>query len=316
MSETDATNEAVSEALAESVNEREAQNRSFIGRFVLSEGAGRFYTALFSALTLIGLTVGGLIAIVEYLEKKSNDETTVALQQRNSGIEARKPFLEKQLDYCLAISTKAAALANADATKKGAALDEFEQLADGPLTIVEDENIAKKIAEFEDCAKNAGCSMDLAALSVNLGHSCRILLSNAFTLNLAALPDRDTGKTAQSSTQEANRIVTFSVSGSFQQGYSLSPTSTVKIDLETGLAVSANIQITNTGELFTGAPVYNTDRMWQWQNQGSLGGSLDFQDLIRTYKHYSGGAPLTNSAYWTPSLGHIVTSSDTSFKRQ
>jgi hypothetical protein len=286
-----------------------------IARPAMSEDAARFYTALFSALTVIGLTIGGVFAFVEYLEKKHNDESTLFLQQINSKIEAEKPFLEKELDNCLAVTTKAAGLASSDTTKRQAALEEFEQLSEGSLTVVEDENVARKIADFEECAKSTDCKKDLAALAVNLGHSCRLLISKDFNLSLAALPDRATEKLAQLPEQVVNRIVTFTVSGSFQQGYTLAPTSTVKVDLQTGQAVSANIQVANTGETFTGAPVYNTDRMWQWQNQGSLGGSLDFQDQTRTFKNYSGGVTLTNSAYWTPSLGHNVTSSDTAFTR-
>jgi hypothetical protein len=289
--------------------------RAMISRPAMTEDAARFYTALFAGLTVVGLLIGGVIALVEYIEKKQVDTDTLNAQLRNSNIEAHKPFYDKELDYCLAISAKAAAVASADSTRKPAALAEFVGLSEGPLTIVEDDNVARKVADFERCAKTADCKQDLEALAVNLGHSCRLSMSAAFNVSLAALPDRDTQKTAPPPEPAVNRIVIFSVSGTFQQGYSLSRSSTVTVDSQTGLAVSANVQIANTGELFTGAPVYNTDRMWQWQNQGSLGGSLDFQDQTRTFKNYQGGVPLTNSAYWTPSLGHNITSTNTIFTR-
>jgi|HubBroStandDraft_6_1064221.scaffolds.fasta_scaffold66583_3 hypothetical protein len=111
--------------------------------------------------------------------------------------------------------------------------------------------------------------------------------------------------------------ITYAVSGSFKQGYTFSSDSTVVIDTKTGLEVDARVMVIapdNTIEKFIGKPVYNTDRMWQWQGQGSLGGSLDFQDQRNTFVGYSGGMPLTNSAYDTPSLGHIITSTDTFLK--
>jgi len=109
----------------------------------------------------------------------------------------------------------------------------------------------------------------------------------------------------------------YSVSGTFQQGYRLSEDSTVVINANNGMEISARIKVEGPNgvkEEFGGKPNYNTDRMWQWQNQGSFGGSLDFQDQQNTFTAYLGGAVLTNSAYWTPTLGHNVISSDTTFK--
>jgi hypothetical protein len=289
-----------------------------IRRPMMSEGAGRFYTALFSGLTVIGLAVGGWYSIRQYLEtskldqiKANNEQSTLVLQNRAAQVEAKKPFLAKRLDACLEISAKAAALANADSAMKHAALEEFVQLSEGPLSIVGDEEVARRIAAFEECYRSTDCTKDLGALAVNLGHSCRLLISKDFDLNLSALPDRATEKSSAPPEQVLNRIVTYGISGSFQQGYSFAASSGVEVDSETGFVISANIQILNTGEIFTGAPVYNTQRMWQWQSQGSLGGSLDLQDQQNTFKHYRGGIVLTNSAYWTPSAGHNVNSSNT-----
>jgi hypothetical protein len=108
----------------------------------------------------------------------------------------------------------------------------------------------------------------------------------------------------------------FSVTGIFQQGYRMSEDSEVTIDITSGRESDAHIGIIGPDgkrEDFTGRPNYNTDRMWQWQNQGSLGGSLDFQDQQHAFVSYPGGYTLSNSAFYTPSLGHNVTSSNTVF---
>jgi len=103
---------------------------------------------------------------------------------------------------------------------------------------------------------------------------------------------------------------TFSISGSFENGYSYDPASTVTIDLQTGLVVSANVVIKPTGERFSSNPTFRTSSMWQWQNRGTLKGSLDFQDKKHTFINYPGGV-LTHAAYWTPSLGRNVVSANT-----
>lgn len=110
---------------------------------------------------------------------------------------------------------------------------------------------------------------------------------------------------------------TYHVTGTFQRGYKISPSSYVIIDSNTGLEVSANIVVLGENgerEEFEGRPAYNTYEMWQWQNQGSLGGSLDFQDNKHSFVRYSGGYLLTNSDYWNNSLKTNLNSSDTAFK--
>jgi len=120
-----------------------------------------------------------------------------------------------------------------------------------------------------------------------------------------------------------NRVVepagvrSYAVSGSFQQSYKFSSDSTVGIDAISGLEVSANITVLGPDggkEKFVGRPAYNLNRIWQWQTQGSLGGSLDLQDQEHTFVQYAGNVVLSSSAYWTPVIGHNVTSSDTVLK--
>lgn len=112
------------------------------------------------------------------------------------------------------------------------------------------------------------------------------------------------------------RYTTFNITGSFQQGYSIDKESTILIDGETGYEMDANITVlgpNNSKETFTAKPNYGIESVYQWQNQGSLGGSLDFQFKPRTFAGFTGGR-LTNSAYWTPALNHNIDSSDTSLR--
>jgi len=139
---------------------------------------------------------------------------------------------------------------------------------------------------------------------------------NSATPNPPAQNPTDKIMFANPPAQNPGQIAMFAVSGSFQQGYRFSSDSKVTIDTKTGLEVSANITVVgpdDTKEVFTAQPAYNTDSMWQWQNQGSFKGSLDFQEKDRKFIGYSGGL-LTHSAYWTPSLGHNITSTDTYLK--
>jgi hypothetical protein len=112
------------------------------------------------------------------------------------------------------------------------------------------------------------------------------------------------------------RFATFAVSGSFDNGYSIASDSTVTVDTITGSEISANIKVEGPDkkvDVFRNEAVYQKNTVWGWQGQGSLGGSLDLRDEDRTFVRYTGGV-LTHSAYNTPSLGRIITSSDTTLK--
>jgi hypothetical protein len=109
------------------------------------------------------------------------------------------------------------------------------------------------------------------------------------------------------------RYTTFAVSGRIGLGYWFAKGSKVVVDRDTGFVVDSNITIMGpkVTEVFNARPARNSDWAWGWPNQGSKQGSLDFQNKSLTFLKYSGGKPLTNSAFNTPSLGAIITSSDT-----
>jgi len=106
--------------------------------------------------------------------------------------------------------------------------------------------------------------------------------------------------------------VKFDVSGSFDVGYSIAPGSWIIIDTRTGTQIAANITVVGPDakeDVFSNQAVYQTLTTWGWQGQGSSGGSLDFTDQD-PFVRYPGGV-LSHSAYNNPSLGHIITSSNT-----
>jgi hypothetical protein len=88
--------------------------------------------------------------------------------------------------------------------------------------------------------------------------------------------------------------------------------STTKSRLETFASIIV-VGPDDTKGVFIGQLAYNTDSMWQWQKQGSFNGSLDFQAKDHPFKGYSRSLR-THSAYWTPSVGHIITSTDSYLK--
>jgi hypothetical protein len=111
------------------------------------------------------------------------------------------------------------------------------------------------------------------------------------------------------------RYTTFSISGELQQGYKFADDSTVVIDRDTGREVDAKITVIasdGSKEVFIATPWYQDDvgSMWQWQGQGSLKGSLDFQYKPHTFVDYVGGKPLSHSAYQRPN-DPIVLSTNT-----
>jgi hypothetical protein len=114
-------------------------------------------------------------------------------------------------------------------------------------------------------------------------------------------------------TNPTDKVVTFGLSGSFDNGYTYSPASTVTLDVTTGLEVSADVTIEETGEIFSGQPVYQISSNWEWENQGTFKGSLQLQNPA-AFVGFTGGF-LPHAAYWTPSLGHNVISKNTYLRR-
>lgn len=162
-----------------------------VTRPTMTEDAARFYTSLFSALTIASLIAGGAYSILQYFDTRSRENQTYALQVATAQLEAQKPFSAKLVDLCSEASTAAATLATTDdAKKQREAADNFWRLWDGPLAIVEGQSVASAMIDFGNCLK-AKCG-NLPALSIELSHSCRQEISDHFDLHLSELTPRET----------------------------------------------------------------------------------------------------------------------------
>src|SRR5260370_41233366 len=113
----------------------------------MDEGASRFWTALFGAITALALIIGGMYSIRQYRDgkeidqhKRRRDRANTALQVNNAKFETQKPFYSRQLELCELASSAAAILATPKARDRAdlkKAEGEFWRLYWGPLGIVE-----------------------------------------------------------------------------------------------------------------------------------------------------------------------------------
>jgi hypothetical protein len=129
----------------------------------------------------------------------SADRMSHELQLSNRQLQEanKRPFLEKQLELCLAASDAAARLATQ--TELGEwqkARAEFLRLYWGPLAIVEDPKVESAMVEFAEALAplNApGTSpggQPLSKLSFNLAHRVRDLILTSWGIKLPNLPSR------------------------------------------------------------------------------------------------------------------------------
>jgi hypothetical protein len=179
-----------------------------IGKPDLSEGAGRFWSAIFSGITALAVAVGGGYSAYQYFSGVQKDREAqvaqaaqYALQTESARLSAVQPFNAKRLDLCGEAANAAAILATGhaadgslvpypDAAKRqGQAAADFWRLYWGPLGIVEDDAIAGAMVEFGNCLQGK-CDKPIQTLSLAIAHACRNEVSKSFKLSLPAAPKR------------------------------------------------------------------------------------------------------------------------------
>ena len=102
-------------------------------------------------------------------------------------IEARKPFLEKQLTLCFEAVTQVSTLATTtDLTKWQEAESRFLELYWGELAVVENQAVAGKMQDFKKAllsAKETDLPINsLVGPSIRIAHECRALIKENWSV--------------------------------------------------------------------------------------------------------------------------------------
>ena len=173
---------------------------------VLSEDRARFWSTIFAGVTAVGLVAGGLYTVFQYLNSREADQRNFKLQldlaqiqASNAKMEAKKPFFSKQLELCEKASSAAAVLATKATRNPGEvtkAAGDFWQLYWGPLGIVEGTSVEGAMVRFGNCLNGKCGERSMPALSLELAHACRDLVSESWNLNLPPLDESEKRKSA------------------------------------------------------------------------------------------------------------------------
>jgi hypothetical protein len=157
----------------------------------LTEDAARFWSTIFGGITAIGLVLGGLYSLVQFLDTKSAAQSNLSLQLANAKFEAEKPFFQRQLELCELATSDAAVLSTQEGRAKAdvqKAFEDFQRLYWGPLGIVEDPNVEDIMVQTLSCLKG-GCSTDgeRQQHALRLAHACRDLVAKSWNIELSPL---------------------------------------------------------------------------------------------------------------------------------
>lgn len=139
----------------------------------LNEESYRFWDLVLKAGSAIGFILAALFSYSQYLDTATRD--------------ARKPFLEKQLELCVEASDSAAMIATSPRPSDvKASKVRFDRLYWGSLAIFDNKRIAHAMKEFNsvvtahwsggDLASNERAREALRPLSEEIAHECRDLV--------------------------------------------------------------------------------------------------------------------------------------------
>jgi hypothetical protein len=133
-----------------------------------------------SAETLIKW-VSAFVAVGSLLWGVTSFLITSRIQAETRQLEARKPFLERQLTLYTKATQNAAILAtSSDPDANEAARQIFWELYWGELSMVENRGVESAMVAFGKCL-NKGCSQpELQPLALNLAHACRDSLAESW----------------------------------------------------------------------------------------------------------------------------------------
>ena len=115
--------------------------------------------------------------------------------QQSMALEARRPFLEKQLELCFEASNATSTYATtADADLRRKSIDRFWALYWGQLGIVEDDQVEAAMVNYKKALGSAGSEPVPAALkraALGVAHACRDLILESWDVDIPDLKDRN-----------------------------------------------------------------------------------------------------------------------------
>jgi hypothetical protein len=136
------------------------------------EAQARTIDAVCKIATAVALVVAGSFTAYSYVTNRT-------AQTRSAAIEAKKPFLQKQLDFYVDVSSAVAVLVTSkDSSELETAKKHFWNLYWGPLRVVEDIAVSNSMDRIAMCLdKNPQCDVtSLKNLDTELTGSCSVSL--------------------------------------------------------------------------------------------------------------------------------------------
>lgn len=138
-------------------------------------------------MTLLGV----MGAVVSFLWGIYVWQKQAILTGETRRIEATKPFLERQLKLYTETSQVVAVLATSqDSEEALSARKRFLQLYWGELALVENDDVAKAMAQVKEALDKGTGQEYLTSLSLYLAQACRNSLARSWGVDIWTMPDR------------------------------------------------------------------------------------------------------------------------------
>ncbi len=125
-------------------------------------------------LSILGAVVTFAWGVFQYVQNEQ-------LQTENRRVEARKPFLERQLKLYTEATQAAATIATSEVQKERAAAEKrFWSLYWGELALVEDKSVEAAMVAFGRGLNERASSQEIKNLALRLAHACRNSLAESW----------------------------------------------------------------------------------------------------------------------------------------
>jgi hypothetical protein len=131
------------------------------------EAQARTIDTICKIATAFALVVGGSFTAYSYVTNRT-------AQTKSAVIEAKKPYLERRLEFYLDTTTTVATIATGNADQVSKAKEHFSQLFWGPLGVVATPDVSYQMTVINECLEaGRNCTnAKLKALVQELGRLC------------------------------------------------------------------------------------------------------------------------------------------------